>query len=235
MKRLFICVFGFAAATESIAADLRMPVKAAPPVVQSVLPPWAGPYIGAYAGYLSARAEMTFPGSDEFHLIDPRGLAGGALAGFNVQRGHLVAGIEGDFGYVGGKETVDTGFAPDPAATQMQSRLTWNGHLRGRLGFATNQALFFVAGGLAVAGVDDKAIDNVAGATAIWNDTRAGWTLGGGVDFLAASKIIVRLEYLYDNYGTETLPAQTVNGVTFAERDHKIDAHTLRAGVNWRF
>jgi len=234
MKRLFVCVLGLAAATHSFAADLRLPVKAAPPV-QAAVPSWAGPYLGAHAGYLSAGGEMTFPGSGEFHLIDPKGFAGGVLVGFNVQRGHLVAGFEGDFGYVGAKETIDTGFAPDPAATQMESRITWNGHLRGRLGYATNQALFFVAGGLAVAGVENKAIDNTAGATARWNDTRAGWTLGAGVDFLAAPKVTVRLEYLYDNYGAETQPAQSVGGVVFAEREHKLETHTLRAGVNWRF
>lgn len=234
MKRLLVCVLGLTAATNSFAADLRLPVKAAPSVQAAVLS-WAGPYLGAHAGYLSAGGEMTFPGSDEFHLIDPKGFAGGALAGFNVQRGHLVAGIEGDFGYVAAREMIDTGFAPDPAVTQIESRITWNGHLRGRLGYATNQALFFVAGGLAIAGVENKAIDNIAGATASWNETRAGWTLGGGVDFLAAPKFTVRLEYLYDNYGTKTMPAQSVGGVTFAEREHKLDTHTLRAGVNWRF
>jgi opacity protein-like surface antigen len=234
MKRLVVCVLGLVAATESNAADLRLPVKATPQV-QAVVLSWAGPYLGAHAGYLSAGGEMTFPGSAEFHLIDPKGFAGGALAGFNIQRGHLVAGIEGDFGYVGAKETIDTGLAPDPAATQMQSRITWNGHLRGRIGYATSQALFFIAGGLAVAGVENKAIDNTVGATASWNDTRAGWTLGGGVDFLAAPKVTVRLEYLYDNYGIKTLPAQSVGGMTFAEREHKLDTHTLRAGVTWRF
>jgi opacity protein-like surface antigen len=234
MMRFVFCVLGLAAATESIAADIKLPVKAAPPL-QPALAFWAGPYLGVQAGYLSAGGETTFPGSAELHLVDPKGFAGGALAGFNVQRGNLVAGIEGDFGYVGAKETIDTGFAPDPAVTQMESRITWNGHLRGRLGYGTNQALFFVAGGLAVAGVENKAIDNTAGVTASWNDTRAGWTLGGGIDFLAAPKVTVRLEYLYDNYGTKTLPAQNVGGVTFAEREHKLDTHTLRAGVNWRF
>ena len=45
----------------------------------------------------------------------------------------------------------------------------------------------------------------------------------------------MRLEYLYDNYGSQKLAAQTVGVTTFAEREHKLDTHTLRAGVNWHF
>lgn len=92
-----------------------------------------------------------------------------------------------------------------------------------------------MAGGLALAGVDNKAFDNGTGAVAAWSDTRVGWTLGGGVEYRVAPWASVRLEYLYDNYGASTLAAQTVGATTFPSRESKLDSHTLRAGVHWHF
>jgi len=218
------------------AADLaRTPPPPRPAAVAPALPSWAGAYIGVHAGYLSGGGEVTFPGSSEFHFIDPKGFVGGVLAGYSMQAGRLVYGVEGDIGFVSAKETVDIGFAPTPADSQLETKITWNGHARGRVGYAFDRFMPFAAGGLAVAGVDNKAIDNVAGATATWSDTRVGWSLGGGFDVGLMSRAVLRVEYLYDNYGTRSLGAQTVGAVTFADRDHKLDSHTLRGAVNWRF
>ena len=225
---------GLAGMGPAVAADLRVAVPAAkaPP---AVLAGWAGAYVGAHLGYLSAGGETTFPVTGEFHFIDPKGFAGGLMAGTAMQWGRVVAGIEGDLSYVSAKATLDTGFAPDPAATQLQTSINWNGHLRGRLGYGFDQALLFMAAGLAFAGVENKAFDNVAGVTSTWSGTRVGWTVGAGIDYRIAPRATVRLEYLYDNYGTETLAAQTFGFTTFVARDHKLDTHTVRVGVNWRF
>jgi opacity protein-like surface antigen len=222
--------------TQGQAADLRLP--AAPPKPQpavTALPGWAGPYIGAQAGYLSGRSETSFPGTDEFHNVDPKGASAGLSAGYSMQWGRFVGGLEGDVNFIGAKATIDTGFAPDPTITQLQSTIDWNSHWRARVGYAFDRTLIFAAGGLALAGVENKAFDNAVGATAIWRDTRAGWTLGGGVEYRVAPQASVRMEYLYDNYGTRTLAAQTVGATAFPSRESKLDSHTLRAGVYWRF
>lgn len=223
--------------TQGLAADLRLPSAPAPQpqLVVSALPSWAGPYVGAQAGYLSGRGETSFPGTGEFHFVDPKGFAAGWSAGYARQWGRVVGGLEGDLNFVDAAATVNTGFAPDPSITQLQSAINWNSHVRGRVGYAFDRALFFVAGGLALAGVDSKAFDNASGAIATWNDTRVGWTIGAGVDYRVAPRASVRLEYLYDNYGAKTLPAQTVGATTFAERESKLDSHTLRAGAHWHF
>jgi outer membrane immunogenic protein len=231
-----VWIAGLAGLTPGFAADLRPPA----PTLQrqpaaATLPSWAGPYIGAQGGYLSGGGVTTFPGSDEFHFIDPTGFAGGVVAGAAMQWGRIVGGLEGDLSFVAAKSTINTGLAPDPTITQMQTAINWNGHVRGRLGYGFDRALIFAAGGLALAGVENKAFDNGAGATATWNDTRVGWTVGAGVDYRVAPQATVRLEYLYDNYGSQALAAQTVGVTTFAEREHKLDTHTLRAGVNWHF
>jgi outer membrane immunogenic protein len=238
MKRACIVIWaaGLAGISQGFAADLRPPAPAPqrqPPA--ATMSSWAGPYIGVQAGYLSGGGVTTFPVSGEFHFIDPTGFAGGVVGGFAMQWGRVVGSIEGDLSFVNAGSTINTSLAPDPTLTQLRTAIDWNSHLRGRLGYGFDRALFFVAGGLALAGVENKAFDNNAGVTATWNDTRAGWTIGGGVDYRIAPQATVRLEYLYDNYGTATLAAQTVGATTFAERDHKLDTHTLRVAVNWHF
>ena len=191
------------------------------------MPSWAGPYLGVQAGYLSAGGETTFPGTDEFHFVDPKGFAGGFMAGTARQWGRVVGGVEGDLSFVAAKATLDTGFAPDPSVSQLQTTINWNSHLRGRLGYGFDNALLFVAGGLALAGVENKAFDNAAGVTATWNDTRVGWTIGGGVDYRVAptghgaARISLRQLRHQDACGADR------RATTFAERDHKLDTHTL--------
>jgi outer membrane immunogenic protein len=238
MKRVGIVIWaaGLTGITQGFAADLRPPAPAPqrqPPA--AVISSWAGPYLGVQAGYLSGGGFTTFPGSEEFHFIDPTGFAGGMMTGTAMQWGRIVGGIEGDLSFVNAKSTINTSLGPDPTLTQLQTAINWNSHLRGRLGYGFDRVLFFVAGGLALAGVENKAFDNTAGVAATWSETRAGWTVGAGVDYRVAPLATVRLEYLYDNYGTSTLAAQTVGVTTFTERDHKLDTHTLRAAVNWHF
>ena len=221
-----------AGTTQGLAADLRVPPAAPnPQPAVAAFPNWAGPYIGAQVGYLSGRSETSFPGTGEFHIVDPNGVSADFSAGYSMQWGRFVGCIEGDVNFVGAKATIDTGFAPDPSITQLQSTIDWNSHWRARVGYAFDRTLIFAAGGLALAGVENKAFDNAAGATAIWSDTRIGWTIGGGVEHRIAPQASVRLEYLYDNYGTSTLAAQTIGATTFLSRESKLDSHTLRAGV----
>lgn len=226
----------FAGFSRVSAADLRLPPS--PPPAQlavTALPGWAGPYLGVQAGYLAGRSDTSFPATGEFHFIDPNGGSVGATAGFSAQWGHVVASLEGDINFVAARATIDTGFAPDPSLTQLQSAINWNSHLRGRLGYSAGRALFFAAGGVAIAGVESKAFDNTTGAVANWSDTRVGWSIGGGAEYRVAPRMSVRLEYIYDNYGSNTLSAQTVGVTAFGERESKLDTHTLRAGVYWQF
>lgn len=225
------------AAGPAAAADLRLPASP-PPQIQAAsaaLLSWAGPYLGVQAGYLSGRSDVSFPATGEFHFVDPKGATVGATAGFSAQWGRIVAGVEGDVNFVDARATIDTGFAPTPSVTQLQSAVNWNSHLRGRIGYSFGRTLLFASGGLAIAGVESKAFDNASGAVANWSDTRVGWSIGAGTEFRFAPNASARLEYLYDNYGSKTLGSQTVGAVNFADRTSKLDTHTVRAGVYWRF
>ena len=84
------------------AADLGGGYKDTPYVVM----PWQGLYFGAHVGGASSSAGV----HDSFDYVgDPNinssgsstGLIGGGQAGYNVQQGHMVFGVEGDIGYLG--------------------------------------------------------------------------------------------------------------------------------------
>ncbi|WP_022723181.1 outer membrane protein [Rhodopseudomonas sp. B29] len=239
MKRLirFVSLVTICSAETGHAADLgyRVPPAKAPSMEVLTATSWAGPYLGVQAGYVSGRSETSLPATGEFHFADPKGASGGMFGGFNQQWGRLVAGIEGDISFVDANGRVDIGLGPDPSLAQLETKMEWNGHVRGRLGYGFDSALVYVAGGLAVAGVENRAIDNVSGATASWKGTRTGWSIGGGVDWRLTRAATVRVEYIYDNYGKTSLGAQSIGAVTFADRDSKLDTHTLRAGLGWKF
>lgn len=109
------CLLGIAGTSGSLAADIRdaAPVPGPQPVAP-LLSSWAGPYIGAQAGYLAAGSDIAGPGSGEFHLFDLKGFTGGVMAGYGKQWGRVVGGLEGDINFVGATTTIDTGFAPIP-------------------------------------------------------------------------------------------------------------------------
>jgi outer membrane immunogenic protein len=79
----------------------------------------------------------------------------------------------------------------------------------------------YVTGGLAVGEVKTS----VAGFGSS-NTTKAGWTLGGGLEVAIAGPWTAKLEYLYVDLGD-------VSGPVGTSTDYK--ANIVRAGLNYRF
>ena len=92
---------------------------------------WAGPYLGGHVGYAW--------GSVDNNPTKPSGFSGGVQAGYNWQNGPWVFGLEGDVQVTGAEET----FAPWKFSNP------WFGTLRGRVGYALSNVLFYGTGGLA--------------------------------------------------------------------------------------
>ena len=87
---------------------------------------WAGPYLGGNLGYAW--------GSVENNPTKPSGFAGGVQAGYNWQQGGpWVFGVEGDIQVSGAEQT----FAPWKFSNP------WFGTLRGRVGYALNNVMFY--------------------------------------------------------------------------------------------
>ena len=246
-----LTLFDIAVAT---AADIprAMPVKA--PVV--VVPSWTGFYIGGHAGYRWADANfsspsyvadvgggpMTFPARNENY-----GLSGGIFGlqgGYNYQfNPSWLIGIEGDWSWGRGTDTQSatlTGVALDGFTFRRTSEveLTWEATIRGRLGYINGPWLLYGTGGVAFtrANWSDSSWFTAGGTTvsATWNasNTLSGWVLGGGVEYMYNPKWLVRLEYLYEQFGDFNVP----HG--FGPQTGKLDigaVQKLRAGISYKF
>ena len=74
------------------------------------------------------------------------------------------------------------------------------------------------------------------GATVVTNRQgfRAGWTVGGGIEYAVAQNWTVKLDYLYYDLGRQRLGGDLGGGVT-QFFDVKSTGHIARVGVNYLF
>jgi outer membrane immunogenic protein len=192
-KLLIAAVSLFALAVPAVAAD--MAVKA--PVYKAPIAPasdWSGFYLGGHAGFMWGRTTVWEDGDLFEKNARTNGFVGGALAGVNWQNGAWVLGLEGDFGWT---DAHGTGIIELPVN---HYDFNWTSHIRGRVGYATSNVLWFVAAGLAVANFDYTQGESGITASGL---TFTGWTLGGGVDIAITRNWIARVEYLHDDFGSK--------------------------------
>lgn len=164
---------------------------------------WAGFYAGLNAGYEWGKVSGT--------AGNPSGLAGGVQAGYNWQNGQFVYGAETDLQLSGADDT----FAPWKFSNP------WFGTLRGRVGYAMNNILFYGTGGLAYG--DLKGELNSLTET----KTEFGWTLGAGMEVGLAPNWSAKVEYLYMDLGSRSF---SITG-----NENGFSASVLRLGVNYHF
>ena len=164
---------------------------------------WAGPYLGGNLGYGW--------GSVDNNPTKPSGFAGGIQAGYNWQSGSWVFGAEGDIQASGAEQT----FAPWKFSNP------WFGTLRGRVGYALGNVMFYGTGGLAFGelrattfGVSES-------------HTNAGWTAGVGAEMGFAPNWSAKVEYLYVDLANSNF---VITGAS-----HGLSFSTVRAGVNYHF
>jgi outer membrane immunogenic protein len=196
------------------------------------------------------------------------GFIGGGQFGYNWQFNNWVAGFEADIQGTRVKATGES-TATFPATpfdfslttnVSVTKEIDWLGTVRGRVGYLwTPTLLVYGTGGLAYGGV--KASTNVSSTitgdfgcaealctpstSAGISQTRAGWTTGGGFEWMFVPGWSVKLEYLYYDLGTVTYSSQLVDPlVGFAVPNYfvnnvqtstRFNGNIVRAGVNWHF
>jgi outer membrane immunogenic protein len=222
MKKVLLAsagILALAATTMSAnAADLpaRMPAKA-PAYVAPQLYNWTGFYVGINGGGGWGRSDFSGPAFPSGSFNTSGGLVGGTL-GYNWQAGQVVFGLETDLDWSNIKGSAPCGI------TTCSTNNTFLGTFRGRLGYAAwDRVLPYITGGLAYGNINT----NVA-AFGSGSSTRAGWTLGGGVEFAIAGPWTAKVEYLYADLGRGgNIPALA--------GDSRFTANIVRAGLNYRF
>ncbi len=275
MKKFVLGIlFALTSATCAAAADLYYKAPVTVPAYN-----WTGFYIGGNVGgawgNFDPRTTTVYsdPGwfvTTDIPAIDaagiqsskPTGFTGGFEAGYIRQSRNFIFGVEGDIGALSLSSSARSGalYPGYPYTFTVTSNIstTWLATVRGRLGYAVNNWLFFVTGGAAFTDLHGSfAFSDTYGnangnpnahESASFSDTKTGYTIGGGVEAGLWGNWSVKGEYLYADFGTVSASSNNLTAfsppllfpkIAFPENafTHRFDlkANIARAALNYRF
>jgi len=124
-------------------------------------------------------------------------------------------------------------------------RVNYFGTVRGRVGYSFDRTLVYLTGGLAFADIDQREDsmpppDRLAnGAVPVFrekNGIRAGYVVGGGLEYKFNPSWSLKGEYQYLNLGSDPLNGVVPDTpVTLTTSDIANTFHTIRVGLNYHF
>lgn len=220
---VMVVALGFARSAP--AADIPQLYAAQPPV--PMLYNWTGFYIGGHGGYGWGTFDVNPRGSD----ID--GWFAGGQVGFNWQNGRSpwVLGVELDSAFASIERSVDhvSGFAFASA----YSKADYFGTARMRIGYAIDRAMIYGTGGVAWAHNELSlyANPNYVGVITSSANSHVGFALGAGFEWALSRSWSMKLEYLYNDFGSANYLAGPVPGGVNAD----LRFGTGRLGLNYMF
>jgi outer membrane immunogenic protein len=246
---------------------VKMPVKAQPPPpapVYSWTGFYIGGNIGGgwaddrgdtfcfdFAGVLNGPTCQVLP-SGAGH-INASGIIGGGQLGYNWQIGQAVVGVETDFqgSDIHGSTTVNGPFgfagipgliALPPGVFTASERIDWFGTARGRVGFAAwDRALIFATGGLFYRHISANSLFTAPNAGTIYSgsasETKAGWTVGGGLEYAFTNNWSAKIEGLYYDLGSITVAGIETPHMAGYQHNKNFDntGAIVRVGLNYQF
>jgi outer membrane immunogenic protein len=198
---------------------------------------WTGCYIGGNIGGAFGSASLSGAGGGDVSG-DGSGFAGGGQVGCDYQfSGGWVIGFRDMFDGTSSKKsgTITTG----PLAGNVANfNNQWFNTLTARVGYAVvpNWLLYFQGGG--VWGHTSTNITVAGVQIAQTSNTRTGWTIGGGVEWMFAPHWSAFLEGNYLDFGSTSGTAFTPVGtacVAGCAFNAEATESTVLVGVNYRF
>ncbi|MET0720020.1 MAG: outer membrane beta-barrel protein [Tardiphaga sp.] len=273
---LGVALLGVLGVQNSFGADLprKAPVAVAPAPVMT----WTGWYVGANAGGswtdadLNYRSPFTGPGFISGTCGPPAGATSataicndntsavlGGQIGFNWQVNSFVFGIEadGNWRHIGRNQFTEFGDNPTaglPMGSVLNDTARYSNQqlefatVRGRLGWAQGQFLYYGTGGWAVGRVKHsftEILDPGVGAclsaatcrTISDSNTASGWTAGAGVEMMLSNNWSAAVEYLYVDLGSTTLTLTPTGGFfsNTATVTYEDKSHVARIKLNYRW
>ena len=216
----------------ALAADL--PSRRPPPVLPVVpLFTWTGFYVGVDGGYgwQNVRETGIAGGLAAYQLnFRASGPVGGGHAGFNWQVNQFVFGIEGDV--LGTSMRVNA-----PFNAFLFNNADWRsgveGSIRGRIGIAFDRFMVYATGGVAFETF--RLRENFLFAPTFadtFTPSRAGLTVGGGVEYAFTDNWLARVEGRYSDFGTFNNASVLVPGLFFRER---VTEARITGGLSYKF
>jgi len=109
--------------------------------------------------------------------------------------------------------------------------------VRGRLGWAANNWLFYGSGGLAYGDVHSTInfTDNALAIAGSHDETRTGWAAGGGVNYAWTPNWIIGVDYLHYDLGhTKVTAFDPVSGGSLTA-SQKVEGDIVRGVINYKF
>ena len=210
-----------------------IPVKAPPPPAPRFS--WTGIYLGVNGAYSFGSSDWTrvVSGATSGNF-GTSGLAFGGTVGANYQVGRFVVGVEAD-----GDWTDANGFGTFTAANfcggGCLTHNNWLATVRGRAGYALDPVLVYGTGGAAFGDVRANfSNDPVSSAS------KAGWTVGAGVEVALAKNWTAKAEYLFVDLGDGLCMADCAiqhprTPPTIPDIAVKFNESLVRAGLNYKF
>jgi opacity protein-like surface antigen len=188
---------------------------------------WTGPYLGAYVGTQWGDQSWSFNnGAGPTASTDFAGTIVGGQAGYNIQIGRTVLGIEGEYGGSnarGGEGGASCPNVPVIAATTFpfytcEAEVNRLAALTGRLGYTWGRALFYAKGGVAAGEVAAAKVPSTPSPTAFGvpvvpvplaaavseSNWQVGWTAGVGMEFALTDRWSAKAEYSHYELGRDS-------------------------------
>lgn len=241
MKKFLLGTVGVIALgmAPAMAADLAArPYTKAPPMIAPVYD-WSGFYIGGNGGWGTSHncwtntavvGVATVPAASEGCHDSTGGTAGGQM-GYRWQSAGWVFGLEaqGNWADFSGSNVGAFSGLTD------RTRIDAFGLFTGQVGYAWNNALFYVKGGGAVT---DNRYDGFLAGTKVdtANDARWGGTVGAGLEFGFAPNWSAAVEYDHLFMGTNNYAFSSIaTGINTRNNDISQDADLVTVRVNYRW
>jgi outer membrane immunogenic protein len=259
-----VMLAAWSVAGAAVAADLPVePVYKSTPLIVPVYD-WTGFYVGISGGYSRGDASNAYTFAGLGSVVGSTQMNGGVFggqAGYNWQATpHFVVGLEGDLQGTWQNGTDNPPAVPAPCvpvtlqcitatdAIGVDQKLRWFGTARARAGFLPwDHVMLFVTGGAAFGEVESNAtITNTAtsvfGTTATAGvtsgtatNTRAGWTVGGGSEWVLSGPWTAKLEYVFVDLGTVTNTFVGGGVIPTVVASSHVRDNVVRIGINYRF
>ena len=170
------------------------------------------------------------PAEIDLKSFDNFGLVGGAEIGFDWQFGSTVVGVKADISATNWDDLFIDVQIPEQPAQSLGLKIDHLATLRGRVGWAYGNKLFYLTGGVAF--IDGEFRDVTFSDKKTFS--AVGGVVGGGLEWGIAPNFSLTAEGLYLEFG-ETIDLADVKGAGVAGDHFDIDNGFLfRIGANWR-
>jgi outer membrane immunogenic protein len=213
------------------AADMLRP----PPMAYAPMPVWTGFYVGVHAGGTVSGEDAASPlfGTPVTLSTNPSGVIGGLQFGYNYQFSPtwlVGAEFESSWSSASGNFNFAT-ITPGGAVLSgiFNSNQNWYGTFTGRVGYLIGDWALYAKGGAAWMNVDYNLATSGPFAGGAVNDTRGGYALGLGAEWMFGPGWSTKIEYDYLGFGSSSyaLGAFGTNVNTHVQ--------LVKVGVNYHF